>query len=412
MSATPSMLPLDQAQGLIAERVHPLPAETVPLQEADGRVLALDVTCDMDYPPFHKAMMDGYAVCCADFAEGIARLEVLAEVVAGDAPQLTMKPGQAVPISTGAPVPDGADAVVPVECSALADHGRVVELRDDPQPGRYIAPRGQDLPAGAIVLTAGTQLGPPQIAALAAVGATAVSVHRRPSVAILVTGNELVPAEARPGAGQIRASNSYYLVAAVRQLGLEPQPLGIVADDRAALRSALESGLRADVLLTTGGISMGKYDLVADLLSELGVRVCFSKVAVKPGKPTWFGTHHDGKLVFALAGNPASCLVGWHLLAGPALLGLQGAPLRFPAQIPARSDQPLPAADQRQTFLPARVQATEAGPPTVRPVGWTGSGDLFGLVRANALIVRPAHSPAVPAGQPVSIVPLEPLHRL
>ena len=405
---TPPRLSLVEAQRMVARQVRPLPAETVTLESADGRVLASDVACDRDYPPFDQALMDGYAVRSADFVKGVARLEVVGEVAAGEAPGVTVGAGQAVPISTGAVLPEGADAVVPVECGGLCEQGRVVELRDDPQPGRYIARRAQGAVAGASVLTAGTRLGPAQMAALAAAGATAVRVHRRPSVGVLTTGSELVSPEAKPRVGQMRNSNSYYLRSAIGRLGLEAEFWGIIADEKAALRAALERGLRADVLVTTGGSSVGKYDLIPELLGELGVSVCFRKVAIKPGKTTLFGTHGKGKLVFALAGNPSSCLVGWHLLAGPAVRGLQGTALRFPVSVAARSEQALAAAGDRQVFLPARAEVTKAGQAVVRPVRWSGSGDLFGLARANALIVQPAGSPAVAAGECVSVIELEP----
>jgi molybdopterin molybdotransferase len=282
-----------------------------------------------------------------------------------------------------------------------------VELRYNPSPGRHIAPRAQDVTAGTTVLTASTRLGPPQIAAAAAAGAATVSVHRRPTVSVLATGSELVPADVKPTGGQIRNSNTSYLMAALRQLGLQPVSLGIVSDDRELLRDHIRQGLRADVLLTTGGISMGRHDLIPGLLAESGVTFHIRKVAVRPGKPTIFGTHHEGKLVFALPGNPVSCFVGLWFLAAPALAGLEGAPVRFPAGVQAVTDQPLAATGDRETFIPARTSAAQDGKLHAKPISWSGSGDPFGLARADSLIVRPAGPARIPAGGLVRVVPLE-----
>lgn len=401
-----NLIPLQRAQRIVAEHVRPLPIETVPLDLALGRILAEDIRSDMDYPPFDKAMMDGYAVRTADFADGTATLEVLSEVAAGDIPGPTIQPGQATPISTGAPVPPGADAVVEVERSTLSPNGRSVQLRDRPKPGKSIATRAQDVAAGQTVLNAGTQLGPCQITAAAAAGATILTVHRKPTVAVLSSGSELVPPENKPQGAQIRNSNGNYLLAAVRQCRIEPRSLGIVPDDRDALRAALEEGLRSDVLISTGGVSVGLHDLVPESLVELGVTVRFRKVAIKPGKPILFGTREPGTLVFALPGNPVSCFIGMWLLVRPALDALQGIEINFPAAVAATTDAPLHLAGDRDVFRPARVRVTERGELVVSPVRWQGSGDLFGLAQANALTLQPARSQALQPGDRVEIIPL------
>lgn len=401
-----NLILLQRAQRIVAEHVRPLPIETIPLDLALGRILAKDVRSDMDYPPFDKAMMDGFAVRRADFADGLATLQVLSEIAAGDIPGRTLHPGQAIPISTGAPVPPGTDAVVEVERSTLSPNGRTVQLRDHPKPGKSIATRAQDVAAGQTVLDAGTRLGPCQITAAAAAGANILTVHRKPTVAVLSSGSELVPPENKPQGAQIRNSNGSYLLAAVRQCGIEPRSLGIVPDDRDTLRDALEEGLGSDVLISTGGVSVGLHDLVPELLVELGTTVRFRKVAIKPGKPILFGTREPGTLVFALPGNPVSCFIGMWLLVRPALDALQGIEMNFPTTVAATTDTPLPETGDRDVFRPARARLAERGVLVVSSVRWQGSGDLFGLARANALTFRPARSEALQAGDRVEIIPL------
>ncbi len=401
------MIPLDEAQRILAAQVPRLEAETVPLAAALGRVLAERIVADGDYPPFDRSMMDGYAVRSADVRTAPTQLRVVGEVRAGQMPGVALSAGQCVQINTGAPVPPGADAVVPVERSRPGPDGETVELSETARAGEHVAPRGSCARADETVLEAGTELGPLQLAAAATVGRTALRVGRRPRVAMLVTGDELVGTGETPRGGQIRNSNGHFFAAALRQWGIEPLDLGVVGDEPAALRTALARGLEADVLITSGGISKGGHDLVPGTLEALGVEMLFRQVRIKPGKPTLFGRTPAGGLVFALPGNPMSCFVGMWLMVRPMLRAMQGAPLRFSARIAVAAGAALKANGNREAFIPARVDGGVRGRLCATPVRWSGSGDPLGAAAANAMIVRPIEAPAVAAGEPVDVFALE-----
>lgn len=445
MADTTPLATVAEAFAIVVGHIRVLPTVRLPLSEAGGMTLGEPVVCDVDYPPFDRAMMDGFAVRAADCAEAPTTLRVRGEVAAGQAPRETVNPGEALRINTGAPMPPGADAVVVIEKVTLSDDGRQVTTPETPAPGHHVAPRGSAVRAGEVVLEPGAVLGPAQIASAAAAGAAEVTVHRRPRLAVLVTGDELIPIEERPVGGQIRNSNGPCIVALARESGCEVIDLGVVADDRGLLADRIAAGLDADILCITGGVSMGQHDYVPEMLAAAGVETRLRKVAIKPGKPTLFGRGPQGQAVFALAGNPVSCFVCFQIFVRPMIVGMQGRPPEPPVMLPATLETALPPARGREEYLPARLERAEVvatgaaassgappGPPaqgvplleavahaeaatraTWRPVEWrvsavrwTGSGDPFGMGRANGLIVRPANAPAAEAGTTVAVIPL------
>ena len=312
------LLTLEQAQALVLSRTGALQAEAVPLQAAAGRVTARAAEALVDLPPFQSSAMDGFAVRSADVP---GRLAIVARTAAGRPAGRALAAGEAIEISTGGVVPEGADAVVPVEY--VVQHDNSVEVAEVVSRGAHVRPRGGDVAAGDVVVPAGVRLGAAQLGALAAAGVAEVSCARRPRVAILATGSELV----RPGAplapGQIYESNGLMLAAALAAAGADIETLPPVADDESAHRAALERGLAADLLVTSGGVSVGPHDLVRRIEAELGVEEVFWRVAIKPGKPVSFGVR-GATLVFGLPGNPVSSLVGCELFVKPALRALQG----------------------------------------------------------------------------------------
>jgi molybdopterin molybdotransferase len=384
------MLNVDEALEQVLAHAAPRPACECPTREALGLVLAEDVASDVDSPPHDKSIVDGYAVVAADLASGSAELTVLEEVTAGDVPRRAVTPGTSSRVMTGAPVPEGADAVVMIERAELVGAGqgqRVRLVAGKVTSGQNIMRRAASMARGARVLAAGCQLRAVEIGILAEVGRPNVQVIPRPRIAVLATGNELVPLEVVPRAGHIRNSNSPMLAAQVQAAGATAVELGIARDDADELRKLIGFGLEADVLLISGGVSAGVLDLVPGVLEELGVRQVFHKISLKPGKPLWFGvlaSDSGGKLVFGLPGNPVSSLVCFELfvrpvlaaLAGRAAAGLEEATARLAAEYKHRGDRP--------TYHPARLSLVD-GQPLVEPARWKGSGDLATLAGANAL---------------------------
>ncbi len=374
-----------------------------------GLVLAADVAADSDVPPQDKAMMDGYAVRCADLPEGRGALRVLEEITAGRTPQHPLGPGDASRIMTGAPIPPGADAVVVVERTRLLDGGRVQVEDRPPQAGQNILRRGREMRAGEVVLAAGTVLRPQEIGLLATVGRARVAVVPAPRVAVLSTGDELVEASATPGPGQIRNSNGPMLLALAARAGAAARSLGIARDRLDSLRPLVEEGLRDDVLVLSGGVSAGVLDLVPGVLAEAGVVAHFHKVAMKPGKPVLFGSRDVGDrrtLVFGLPGNPVSSLACFALFVRPALRRLAGHADAGPRTVPAVLAEDFPYRTDRPTYHPARLEVT-AGGWRVRPVPWFGSADLRGLTQADALLPLPAGDHRHRAGAAFEVLPLD-----
>jgi molybdopterin molybdotransferase len=374
---------------------HDPPRETIELGRACGRVLADPVRADRDYPSFDRSIRDGFAVRAADAGVPNATLRRIGEIKAGSSFDGLVGPSECVQIMTGAPVPAGADAVVMIEHVRVADDR--VTLERAATRGQSIVPRGSEARAGQELLARGTRLGYAEMALAAEVGSYRVGVFARPRVAILSTGDEVVDIMATPGPYEVRNSNGLALEALVTMAGGQAQPLGNAPDEKGELRRYIERGLNADVLVISGGVSMGKYDLVEAVLAELGAEIFFDGVAIRPGRPAVFGRCR-GKLVFGLPGNPVSTMVTFELLVLPALDLLSGTTARALPLMGARLAQAVHERPGMAHFLPARVEHSR-GEPEVSVLPWQGSGDIVAVARANAFLVVPADRPDWAAGE-------------
>jgi molybdopterin molybdotransferase len=402
------MISVEEALRLVESHARPLAPRRVALADAPGLVLAEDVASDINSPPYDKSLMDGYAVVASDRQP--ERL-ILEEVAAGNVPHRPVTPGAAIRIMTGAPLPDGADAVVAVEQTELVSETTVRLLQVDPLPGQNVMPLGTALCAGDVVLRAGAAIRPIEIAILAEIGHGIVTVQPRPRVAVLPTGNELVQVGERPAAGQIRNSNGPMLVSAAARAGADGFELTIARDDRGNLRSLVEEGLAADFLLLSGGVSAGKFDLVPEVLVELGVEQVFHKISLRPGKPLWFGVKTIGDrrvLVFGLPGNPVSGLVCFELFVRPAIAALAGRGFAAANPISARLGHAFDHKGGRAACLPARIEAKskEAEVPTVEILTWHGSADMATLANANGLVCLPTEAISLAAGAEIKVLPV------
>ena len=413
------------------------------LHEAEGLVLAEDLRADRDYPPFDRSLMDGFAVRCAETSAAGAELKIIGEIAAGrPAPPgaLGAGAGEAFAIMTGAPLPEGADGIVPVEETQRigAGAGDRVRIARAASPGRFIGRRGSDARAGEIVLAKGMRLGPRQLAVAATVGAARVRVYEKPRIAVLGSGDELVGIGEEPGEAQIRNSNNLMLAALLRRMGCEVTDGGIVRDDPASVRAALAGAIDAyDAVFISGGMSMGTYDYVPRTLLELGVELKVTKLRIKPGKPFVFGVRNrvsgfgyrgsgeegvrgfDPKpetrdpllwaraagqpdvFVFGLPGNPVSAFVCTVRLASRLIGRLCGETGASEAWASATISEALPANGPREFYLPVVFGRSEG---VARPLKWKGSADVFTLAAASALLVREADAPALPAGAAVRVL--------
>jgi molybdopterin molybdotransferase len=393
------LLTVEAALARVLEHASPLATESVALTEASGRVLGEAATARVDLPPFPSSAMDGFAVRSVD-APGL--LSIVDRVAAGRPAGGTLAPGEAMGIATGGVVPNGADAVVPIEY--VVDHGNSIDIPADVAVGANVRMRGGDVSAGGVVLAAGVVLGPSRIAALAASGVPVVRCGRRPRVVIVTTGTEL----RRPGedlrAGEIYESNGVMLASALAAAGASVECIGPVADDEAAHRVAIERGLQADVLVTSGGVSVGPHDLVRRVEAELGVEELFWGVAMRPGKPISFGVR-GSRLVFGLPGNPVSSLVGCLLFACPAVLALQGAADAGPRYLGGRLASPVRRNPARDDFLRARTTWGSAG-AELRPITGQESHMIVGTAGADALVRVTRGEGELPAGALVRYLPL------
>jgi molybdopterin molybdotransferase len=398
----------EHAAKLLAERSALNSIETVDLLAARGRVLAEPISADRDSPPFPRATRDGYAVRAADVERVPARLEVIGEIKAGDAVEtvdgaITINPGQAVSIMTGAPLPSGADAVVMVEYTAAA--GTLVEIQRSVAGGENFVLRGAEARAGQLLVERGRKLDHALIAIAAAVGKSSVKVFRKPRIAVLSTGDEIVEIDAAPGATQIRNSNSYSLAAQIEEAGGEAVRLPIAPDEPKRLRELIEEGLGCDLLLLTGGVSMGKYDLVEQVLSEMQAKFYFTGARIQPGKPVVFGCCGASAphYFFGLPGNPVSTMVTFRLFVEPliaAFAGVRPEPLVF---LKARLKTELRTKTGLTRFLPATLSGRFEN-AEVEFVAWQGSGDVAALARANCYLVIPSEPERIAAGEWVSVL--------
>ena len=396
-----------QAISIVQEKIgqaNPVPGvETVSLQAVRGRVLAEDVLADRDLPPFHRAIRDGYALRVADLNALPAVLQCVGEVPAGQHFEGKIFPGQCVSIMTGAPLPEGADAVVMVEHTrSLGEH---IEIQRSVQPWENVVLQGREAALGACVLARGRRLRAAEMGLLAAVGKVRVAVYRQPQVAILPTGDEVVAVEQLPQRFQIRNSNAVTLSAQVTAAGGVPVRLGIAPDRKGALREMIGRGLDSDLLVLSGGVSMGKFDLVEDVLAELGGEFFFQGAAIRPGKPLVFGRVRD-RFFFALPGNPVSTFVTFELFVRPAIAMLGGTGFEPPLLLRARLGKPCRQRTGLTMFMPARVFVRNHD-PVVELVNWQGSGDLVGTAAANCFLVIHPDQTELAAGDWVDVMPKE-----
>ena len=389
------LLTIEEAQRLILERVRPLAVERVPLEDAGGRVLAEPVRAAVDLPPFASSAMDGFAVRSEDTP---GRLPIVGRIAAGAPAQKPLGAGEAMAISTGGVVPEGADAVIPIEYVVERDND--VEILEAASSGAAVRPRGGDLHAGDTVLEAGERLDPVRLGALAAAGVAEVACSARPRAAVLTTGTELRRPGEPLGPGEIYEANGLILAAQLASAGADVTRLPAVADDEEAHRGALERGLDADVLVTSGGVSVGPHDLVRRIEAELGVEEVFWRVAVKPGKPVAFGVR-GSTLVFGLPGNPVSSLVGFELFVRPAVLALQGYSDPLPRFEPGRLAAALRQNPARDELVRARSTDASDGAVGLEPLAGQESHMIARAAAADVLVLVPRGGGELPAGAPV-----------
>jgi molybdopterin molybdotransferase len=397
------MLTFEEARGKIIEevgkRTGPRATASLSVWDALGLVLAQEVKTDREYPPFNRSTRDGYAVRSNEALPG-AQLNCVGEIKAGDTVRDTLPAGTCLQIMTGAAIPADADAVVMIEHSSR--DGDIVRFERAAQQGQNIVPRGSEAAAAQTILTPGMRLGYAELALAAQVGAVQLQCAQRPRVAILSTGDEIVLIDETPGPFQIRNSNSVSLAAQIRLAGGEPVVLGNAADRMDDLGEKIERGLKEDVLVLSGGVSMGKYDLVENVLKAMGAEFFFDAVAIRPGKPAVFGVC-QGKPVFGLPGNPVSTMVTFELFVAPAIDLLSGAEARALPLVEARLAEAMKEKPGLAHFLPARVDWHDRV-PEVKALRWQGSGDIAALAKANCFLVVPADRETIEVGERVSIL--------
>lgn len=396
------MISVEEALSILLANLPERKIEQVPFRFALGRILAEDIVATSDIPPFRKSTVDGYAVRAADLSSTPVGLKVAGESRAGHGMAGNVKPGEAAAIMTGAPVPEGADCVQLIELCRVSEDGRAVTIMNPVRAQENIAPRGWEAAKGQVVLRAGQRVGPAEIAILATFGCMQPKVYRQPAVAVLATGDELVECDETPEPHQIRNSNAYCLASQLRYMGVEPDYLGIAKDDKEQLREMMIAGLQRDLLIISGGVSMGEYDYVRDVFEDLGLEILFSKVSIKPGKPTVFARRGD-RLVFGLPGNPVSALITFECFVRPVLGRICG--MKAP-ELPRMKGQLL--ADMRQSpgrtgFMPAWAFWQEDG-WKVEPLPWKSSADIIGFSRANAAFIFPKDRHSLSRGEIVDLM--------
>ena len=394
------LLTYEEAIRRLLRGVPPLRVETVPLHQALGRVLASPISADTRLPPFRKSFMDGYALRAQDVQQIPARLKVVSVMAAGAPAGPQLKRGEAIQIMTGAPVPRGADAVQMVE--KTRSDGDDVEILEAVVAGAHIAEAGSEVRRNQTVLEQGVTIGAQEVAVLATFGHHQVEVYRLPSVSVIATGDELVEIEETPGFGKIRNSNAHMLWAQCRALDLRVEIQPIAGDDPQRVRDAIQCGMQSDLIVFSGGVSMGEFDYVHKVLTEEGIEVFFHKVAIKPGKPLLVGTKDD-RMVFGLPGNPVSSFLTFELFAKPAILKWSGKKPQPLLRTVAVLESAVRHKPGRLFFKPARVVSTLAG-LSAMPVETRGSADIVAFARANALMILPATGVELEKGATVSVL--------
>jgi molybdenum cofactor synthesis domain-containing protein len=405
------MISVADAIHIVKERTRPLTTERVPLAAARGRFLAEDIVADSDLPPFDRSQMDGYAVRASDVETTPARLKLVGESAAGRGWHHELQAGQAVRIMTGAPVPAGADSVQQVELTRELDGldgddvDRVVEILEPVSLGRSIVRRGNEIKAGETVLTAGEQINAGMMAVLASFGYAEVKVGKRPRVAVLATGSELVDISQQPDQDQIRDSNNYSIGAYAEIAGAIVERLPLAGDDTSLLKRQIsDAAERCDIVITSGGVSVGVYDFTKAALKELSAQVFFERVALRPGKPTVFAQLPNGTLFFGLPGNPVSVSVTFNLFARAAILKMQGAKQTELRQDIAVLGKSVKGAAQRESYLPAQLSTDGEGSLIAQPLKWGGSSDFIAFARGTSLIIVPPDARVLEPGTKVRVV--------
>ncbi len=399
------MISVAEAIRIVKEQTGALSPEKVALENALGRFLAEDIIADTDLPPFNRSQMDGYAINASDVQTVPARLKIIGESAAGRGWHQKLNTGEAVRIMTGAPVPIGADSVQQVELTRELDGGAEVEILERASPGRSIVTRAAEIKSGETVLQAGDHITAATMAVLASFGYAQVTVGKRPRVTVLATGSELVSIDEKPGMDQIRDSNNVSIGAYAKIAGAMVERLPLAGDDLSSLkRKITEAAARTDILITSGGVSVGVYDFTKLALRELDAEFFFERVALRPGKPTVFARLPNGTLVFGLPGNPVSASVTFNLFARTAILIMQGAKQRELEKETALLAKAVKGAKERASYLPAQLSTNDDGQLLATPLKWGGSSDFVGFVRAAALIIVPPDMREIDAGAKVQIV--------
>ncbi len=402
------MISVESALETILKEIKPLGLESVDIITALGRTIGEDISAQRPNPPWDNSAMDGYALIDAD-AKGATdanpvKLKVIYDLPAGQVPKGPVKKGEAVRIMTGAPVPEGATAVIMVEKTS-SDDG-VVAIRSEVKPGENIRKSGEDFKAGEVVIKKGSLVRPAEVSMLATVGVPFVLVHKRPRVAVVSTGDELCEINEVPPKGKILNSNGYAIAALVAASGAEAMQLGIARDTKESLREKLKAAMAADCIISSGGVSVGDYDFVKDVLKELGSEMIFWKVAMKPGKPLAFGMI-GGKPAFGLPGNPISSMVAFEQFVRPALLKMSGRKNIFSSAFRARLTKDLKVKPGRMNFIRAELASGDSG-FIVTPLEAQGSGVISTMVRANSFIIVPQDSPGFKKDDLVKVQPFDP----
>jgi molybdopterin molybdotransferase len=401
------MITVDEAIRITREQTRPLPLQFVELEDALSRFLAEDVVADSDLPPFDRSQMDGYAVRAADTKDAPVQLQVVGESVAGAGWHNEVAAGQAVRIMTGAPVPKGADSVQQVELTRELDGGSTVEIQRAADLGKSIVRRGSEIRAGETVLRSGEQITAAMMAVLASFGYAQVSVRREPKVAVLATGSELVDVKQKPGQDQIRDSNNYSIGAYAALAGGIVKLMPLTSDSPKMLKRQISSAAKAsDVIITSGGVSMGVYDFTKTVLKELDAEIFFERVALRPGKPIVFARLPNGVLVFGLPGNPVSVAVTFNLFARTSLLVMQGAQYPDLPQEWAILERTVKGSADRESYLPCQLRTGEAGHVLAQALIWGGSSDFVAFARADGLIRVPTGVQRLEIGSAVRVVRL------